>query len=287
MKEEFMNKLTITTLITAGIFVSCNSMADIKDIKATNNQISLKSISTNFDYTETGDGRLGTKMGTLDTESGDVPDYMLSESISKDLLFKNDYLGIDFIKTNGSTNYVGAPMDGSSNYGSVHSTSGSQTIDLAVRYGKSYEISNSSSLTPYAELGYHKWLRSVNAGETYSHKHYGVGALAQFSPVRDLVLSANAMIGKTFDSNILANKIYPYFSSLSENLGDSTIKKFGIAADYAFTKNFHGNVGINRTNFEYGASVTANNTGTLGGYIWEPASKTTLTNIEVGLGYAF
>jgi hypothetical protein len=277
-----MNKLTIATFVATSLFVSCNSMADIKDIKAANNQVSLKAISTNFDYTETGDGRLGTKTGTLDTESGDVPGYMISASIAKDLLFKNDYLGIDFSKTNGNTNYVGSYQGG--NYGDVHLTSGAQTTDFAVRYGKSYEISHSSSLTPYAELGYHEWIRSaVNLVETYKHKHYGVGALAQFSPVSKLVLSANAMIGKTFDSNISAN--IANVTDFSESLGDSTITKFGIAADYAFTKNFHGNVGINRTNFEYGAGATVNNT--LLGPVWEPASKTTLTNIEIGLGYAF
>jgi hypothetical protein len=278
-----MNKLTIATFVATGLFVSCNSMADIKDIKAANNQVSLKAISTNFDYTETGDGRLGTKTGTLDTESGDVPGFMISASIAKDLLFKNDYLGIDFSKTNGNTNYVGSYQGG--NYGDVHSTSGAQTTDFAVRYGKSYEISHSSSLTPYAELGYHEWIRGVNTGETYTHKHYGVGALAQFSPVSKLVLSANAMIGKTFDSNISVNETDDS-SSFSEGLGDSTITKFGVAADYAFTKNFHGNVGINRTNFEYGAGESLYNT-LARSPVLEPASKTTLTNIEIGLGYAF
>jgi hypothetical protein len=208
---------------------------------------------------------------------------MISASIAKDLLFKNDYLGIDFSKTNGNTNYVGAPQGG--NYGDMRLTSGAQTTDIAVRYGKSYEISHSSSLTPYAELGYHEWIRGVNTGETYTHKHYGVGALAQFSPVSNLVLSANAMIGKTFDSNISVNEIDHQVSSFSESLGDSTITKIGIAADFALAKNFHGNVGINRTNFEYGAGATKDNT--LAGPVWEPASKTTLTNIEIGLGYAF
>jgi hypothetical protein len=33
-------------------------------------------------------------------------------------------------------------------------------------------------------------------------KHDGLGVLAQFAPVSKLLLSANAMIGNTFDSNI-------------------------------------------------------------------------------------
>ncbi|MCH9742039.1 MAG: hypothetical protein K0U21_02410 [Proteobacteria bacterium] len=280
-----MNKLTIAAFVATGLFVSSNSMADNKDIKSANNQVSLKAISTDFDYTETGDGRLGTKTGTLDTETGGVPGYMLSASIAKDLLFKNDYLGIDFSKTDGHTNYVGSYQGG--NYGDVRTTSGAKTTDFSVRYGKSYEVSHSSSLTPYAELGYHEWIRGVNSGETYTHKHYGLGVLAQFAPVSKLVLSANAMIGNTFDSNISINAIDTRYAAFSEGLGNSTITKFGIAADYAFTKNFHGTAGINRTNFEYGAGATVANTGTSGGSYWEPASKTTLTNIELGLGYAF
>lgn len=278
-----MKKTILTAMITAA--VSGSVMADIADIHAANNQVSLKAISTNFDYTETGDGRLGTKTGILDTETGGVPGFMISAAVSKNLIFKGDYLGVDFSKTNGNTNYVGSYQGG--NYGDLRTTSSANTTDLAVRYGKSFDVSKEASITPYAEFGYHEWGRGVNSGETYTHKHYGVGVLAQYSPMQKLVLSANAMIGNTLDSSISVNAIDTRVSAFSEGLGNSTITKFGVAADYAFTKSLHGQVGLNRTSFDYGAGVAVNNTGTSGGKMWEPSSSTTLINTEIGLGYAF
>src|ERR1017187_2225624 len=51
------------------------AFADLSAIKSSNNQISIQTMSTNVDYTETGNGRLGTASETLDTETGDVPGY--------------------------------------------------------------------------------------------------------------------------------------------------------------------------------------------------------------------
>ena len=136
-------------------------------------------------------------------------------------------------------------------------------------------------LTPYLELGSHQWDRGVNSGETYTHNYYGIGALGQYSPVSKLVLSANVLYGTTYGSYIKVNGPFGF----SGGLGDSTLNKFGVAADYAFTKNFHGNVGVDYMSFKYGMSSVY---PVGGGFVaWEPASKTTYTMVKVGLGYAF
>ncbi len=69
-------------------------------------------------------------------------------------------------------------------------------------------------------------------------------------------------------------------SASAANTGKS-IKLSESAADYAFTKVIHGNVGVDYTSWEYGASAIQPS-----GY-FEPDSETNVTMIKVGVGYAF
>ena len=76
-------------------------------ILAANNQFGIQVISTNVDYTETGNGLLGSPTGTLDTETGRVPGYALSISTMQDLWLGNDYIEAEYDHSSGNTELCG------------------------------------------------------------------------------------------------------------------------------------------------------------------------------------
>ncbi len=271
-------RLLVLTVLTAAPVAS--AFADTSAILSTNNQISLDYTSTNVDYTETGNGVLGTPAGTLDTESGSISGYAVSLSVMKDWWLGNDYLRLSYDHSNGDTSYVGQPIASTSNtYGSITGSDSATLEDGSIRYGKGFNTSADTMLTPYFELGYHTWDRGVNAGETYHNRYYGVGALGQYAPTHNLTLSGDAFIGGTFGSDITVP------GSFSGSLGTSTYWRVGASLDYAFTQHLHGNLGVDYTSFQYGMSGIYN---VGNGYVgWEPASTTDYTVARVGLGYSF
>ena len=269
-----LTKITAALSALACLTFSAAAFAGTSDIKASNNQIGIQTISTNVDYTETG-GVFGVPPGTLDTETGSIPGYAFSISTMKDGRFGNDYFEAEYNHSSGNTTYVGGFIGPPATpYGSVVGTSSATLINYSARYGKGFSVNDEFMLTPYAELGSHEWDRGVNLGETYTHNYYGIGALGQYSPVSKLVLSGNAMIGNTFGSYITIN------GAFSGALGNSTLYKFGVAADFAFAQNLHGNIGVDYMSFKYGHSAV------YAGY-FEPDSKTNYAMVKMGLGYAF
>ena len=272
-------KHSITLLISAGLIFSATAFAGTSDIIGSNNQVGIQLISTNVDYTETGNGLFGVT-GKLDTETGRVAGSALSISAMKDWWLGNDYIAAEYDHSSGNTNYVGGLIGPPPTpYGSVVGISSATLINYSARYGKGFIINDELMLTPYAELGSHEWDRGVNFGETYTHHYYGIGALGQYSPASKLVLSANAMLGSTFGSNIVVN------GAFSAALGSSVLYRMGVAADYELAQNLHGNIGVDYMSFNYGISALY----PIGGNIvtWEPDSKTKYTMIKIGLGCAF
>ncbi|MNR76011.1 hypothetical protein D3C72_66640 [compost metagenome] len=256
-----------------------SALAQIQEIRSSNNQIGIQGISSYVDYTETNDGRLGTTAGRLNTEKGWVPGYGISASLMQDWLFGNDYLQLQYSRNKGHTDYTGSPITGGA-FGSVTQQNSATLTDYSLRWGKGFSVNQNSMITPYLEFGRHEWKRGVNQGETYTNNYYGVGALAQYSPMQRLVLSANALIGRTSGADI--SVAGP--RSFSGPLGNSNLYRVGVSADYAFTQNFRGNVGVNYSAFKYGSSASYPITG---GFIWEPDSSTRYTTISAGVGYAF
>ncbi len=276
MKKDFLAVMAIASLTSATA-----AFADISDIKASNNQVGIQYISPSLDYTETGNGAFGTPTGTLDTESGRIPGVALNITAMKDAILKNDYFKFEYDRSSGYTNYIGGYTGPNPTpYGSLVTTSSARITNYILDYGKGFDLSNQFMLTPYAEFGKHEWVRGVNSGEIYVNYNYGAGLLAQFSPSEKLVLSANALIGRTYNPSITIQDYYQ-IGFLTADLGTSTMRKAGISADYAFTKNIHGNIGIDYTSFQYGISATY-----FGG-IWEPNSKSSYTTAKLGIGYAF
>ncbi|MFA6901531.1 MAG: hypothetical protein WC236_00460 [Gallionellaceae bacterium] len=274
-----LHKIALSTVIT--IFAT-TAFAGIADIKASNNLIGLRAMSTYVDYTETGNGLLGTQTGILDTETGPVAGLAFSVSRMRDLWLGNDYLEFSFDYSSGYTKYTGSYQGGT--YGSVVTTSRAVLSNLSARYGRGTILHEKFMLTPYAELARHEWYRGVNYGEIYSHYHFAIGVLGQYSPVRRLVLTANAMLGNTFSSYISVASS-PSSNGFAGSLGNSPLYKAGLAADYAFTRNLHGNIGIEHMRFNYGISGIYD---VGGGYVaWEPDSETKYSIVKLGLGYAF
>ena len=253
------------------------------DIQAANNQFGVQSVATSVSYTENGNGRLGSATGVLDTETGTVPGIGFYFSMMKDVLLGNDYFKATYAHFNGQTNYVGASLNNGGGYGSVVGTSAATMTDYSVRYGKGLVMRNSSMLTPYVEIGSHTWVRGVNYGETYSDDYYGVGLLSQSSFGNSMVLSVDAMYGRTVQSAISVVS-GAGVGGFSGPLGDSEYYKVGVSLDYRFSRRIHGNIGVDYTAFAYGISAVY----PIGGKdYWEPDSQTNYTTVRVGLGWGF
>jgi len=171
--------------------------------------------------------------------------------------------------------------------GSVVGTSTASLVDYSARFGKGLTLDGQSMLTPYVELGHHEWDRGVNNGEIYTHYYFGVGCLGQYSPANELVLSGNALLGRTFNSNVVVNS-GPGFSGFAGALGDSVLYRVGVSADYAFTKQLHGSVGVDYSSFNYGMGpITPVVINGVNSVAWEPDSKTKYTTFKIGIGIAF
>lgn len=269
-----MNKI----FLAVGLLIfSAQGLAGTADIVASNNLLQIQHRSTNVDYTETGNGLLGTRTGVLDTETGPVGG--LGVSISTMRGPGNIYFHVEYDSVNGNTTYTGAFQGGV--FGSVVGTSSATLSDFSLRLGKGFALHEQFMLTPWFELGHHQWDRGVNYGETYTHFYYGAGVLGQYSPESRWVLSASALIGNTFGSYITVNS-GPGLNGFAGALGGSMISRIGAAADYAFTPTVHGSIGVDYTSFSYGMSALF---PVPGGVAWEPDSKTKYTTFKIGLGF--
>ncbi len=256
----------------SSLLLSPTVFAATPDIISSNNLIGIQAISTNVNYTET------DSTGTLDTENGWVTGYALSLSMMKNWMFGNDYFEAEFDHSNGTTKYVGGLIvPPSTPYGSAVMLSGAMFTNYSGRYGTGIIVNDEFMLTPFFELGYHEWDR-VSFGSTYKNDYWGLGALGQYSPLGNLVFSANAMAGTTFGGNIVSS------SGFSGSLGYSIIYKAGISADYAYTQKLHFNIGADYLSFKYGNSAAKSIAGV---WLYEPDSGTNDVTVKLGLGYAF
>ena len=266
-------------MVAENLFYATNSLADASDIEASNNQFSIRKISTNVDYTETGTLTTNSATGTLDTETGNVSGYAWALSWMDRM--SHFYCEVGYDQSNGGTKYTGMNITGGG-FGSVIDISTARLTNSSIRLGKALLRYDDLMLTPYVELGTHKWERGVNSGESYANNWLGIGALGQFSPASHWVVTANAMLGGTEGSAISVNS-GSGITGFSAALGNSAILNLGLSADYALTQSYHVSIGVDYTGFNYGVShVVDANGGSL-----EPDSKTHYSRVKFGLGYAF
>lgn len=292
-------KLTNLALFLVLAALSRSALADIETIKAANNQVGVQYVNTDVDYTEKIDGQ------TFDTEKGHIPGFGLSVSVMKDLFLGNDYLQASFTRLNGDTHYTGEGVVAYPGFGSLLSNHHAQMTDFVARYGKGFVINDQLMMTPYGEIGHHKWSRALSFGaagsactnpcssgsEVYNNSYLGLGLMGQYTPLDKLVLTGNILIGSTFMSSISGSGIIavpslplPSRGFSPQHLGSDITYKFGLNADYAFTDKIHCNIGVDYVDFKYGKSDLFR-----AGYVteFEPDSKTNYTTVKVGIGYAF
>ena len=263
------------------------------DIKSSNNQVGIQSISTTVNYTEIGNGQYGAPSGTLDTETGVVPGRAYYFSSMNDTLFGNDYFKATYDQSVGYTNYIGAnlnlPNGPPGPYGSITSTSGAVLTNYSARYGKGFDR-GANMLTPFIEFGSHRWDRGVNYGESYSNLYFGYGVLSQYSYGNGLVMSVEAMYGRTTQSAIAVSSSPPgtpvagQLIGFSGALGNSDLYKVGISFDYALVQRLHVNMGVDYSAFNYGISGLYPSGSA---YAFEPDSKTNYITVRFGLGFGF
>jgi hypothetical protein len=270
-----LNRIALLSLSCA----LCNvAHAATSDIRLSNNQVSVQSISTNVNYTET------DNTGVLDTEDGPVPGFSLALSSMKNGWIKSEYFYTDLDYSRGSTRYIGAYLNSGAGYGSVVSRSGAVFVNYSFRYGKGLTLNEATMLTPFFEYGHHYWDRGINYGEVYNHSYTGLGGLLQYSPSQSFVLSLNGLYGNTQNSHI---KVVGGGTStgFAGPLGNSTYTRIGLAADFRVDDNLYAKVSVEQSRFSYGISARYNIGG---GYVgWEPDSSTSYTIVKFGLGRTF
>ncbi len=255
----------------------------VNDIVNANNQITLDFADTYLDYLES-DSPSGAP---LDSEKGWVPGLAVSGSLMRNWIVDNLYLYGQFKWVDGHSAYVGG-TSGNPVYGSFTNTDGAEIFNEDFRVGKGFAINSSFMLTPYVGAGARQWGRNLpGAGgyhEDYSDGYVGGGLLAQFSPISRLVLSANGLIGSTFDASMTSSRIAGGFPITPQtyDLGAKPIYMLGASADYAITQNIHVNAGVDYVNFHFGKSAVSPID-----FTYEPNSATSETTLKVGLGYGF
>lgn len=263
------------------IALAADAQAGLDDIYAANDLFLIQAGFTNVDYREYGNGYLGSATGLLDQETGPVPGISVAASgIMRDA--NNLYWQAGYSYSSGHTNYTGSVQGAP--FGSYVGTSSAVMEDYGARIGKAFAVRDAYMLIPYFELGSHEWERGVNYGEVYSHYYYGPGLMVQGSPAERVVLSFNALYGRTAGANIVVAS-GPLLNGFSGALGNSTLSRLGITADYAFNSELHGNAAIEYTRFRYGMSAAFPVGGNM--VAWEPDSATRYVVFKVGLGVAF
>lgn len=141
-----------------------------------------------------------------------------------------------------------------------------------LRFGKGFEVSPRTMLTPYVQYGDQYQNRNLGGGEHLSihNQVAGAGLLAQYAYTPRLVLSADVNVNSTVDPKANAHGIY---GGAHTRLGTRAVEQASVGMDYRLTRHFHtfGKVGYGHR--DYGAQngdLQQNN-----------------VNLETGVAYSF
>ena len=247
-----------------------------------NNQLSIDfATSARIDYAERDPNHI---FAVLDSETGNwIPGVSVTGSWMGTFYGVHPYAWGRYTWIDGTTDYTAAAGPVTKN------TDGARIQDGDFRLGLGFDFASNIMLTPYAGIGWHQWGRNLSGPfgyhEDYSNGYAGGGLLLQVAPVSHLVLSANGLVGSTFDASMTAsqtiNPVLPFSSLSAFHLGSTTIEMVGGSADYAVTSLVHVNASVDYTHFGYGQSPPQ----AFG--ILEPTSRTSNLTVRVGFGFAF
>jgi hypothetical protein len=212
-----------------------------------------------------------------------VPGGQISYSLMNDWFLHNLYASGSFSWSRGQTDYWSQPLQQKND---------ADVKDWDFRLGKGFDLAPNAMLTPYFGAGTHSWTRTIPGpggfSEQYTHSYAGGGLLFQYAPVSHLVFSAYSLVGGTFGSHLSGDPTPGGFplTSFGLDLGNSVIYMAGGSFDYAITRQWHANAGVDYVNFKYGESGITS-AGPLLPAIYEPNSHTSNVTLKIGLGYSF
>lgn len=244
-----------------------------------NTQVGLGIVGHRVDYNET-----TPTAPRFSSERGWVPGLQATVSAMAPMAeITNVYVMGRIGWTKGVTEYsaAGGPL--------TSGRSDAAMRDVDARFGKGFDLAADWMVTPYLGAGYHDWDRNFpnrfgpyGYRELYQHGYLGAGLLLQWAPTEQLVISANALAGTTFNAKMTTffNGGYP-ITPQDYRLGNSAIYLAGLSTDLAITREWHLNAGIDYATWRYGASPP----GPDGSY--EPDSRTTNWTVKAGFGYSF
>lgn len=278
MKHEI--KLICALALTCAL----SGLAHADDaIKAANRQVNLNYERQKIEYHEY-DNEGVTNGGWLDSENGSQNGVSISYTHQFDADGVKDwYVSTSFAYAKGKTDYDGylqSYVDGSLT--PWQSKSDVKTTDFDLKFGKGFRFaSDRVQLTPVGDYLYHTWKRDLAPGtpygyrEDYKHSALSLGLLGQFAITNRFVASAYGSIGRTLSPELKVEH------AATLNLKSRTIYSLSFDLNYRITDSFDVHGGVQQTRYKYGQSDVEY------GGIYEPESKTTLTNYYVGAGYAF
>lgn len=248
-------------------------------ITAVNNQFSLSVGTHKMEYREV--DRLQSSGGDfLDTEKGRLPSMLLNVARQGRVFGQeNVYLAADLQTGDGTTRYNGY-LQGEQGLVPYKTVSGATTTELVVRVGKSFPVGAHFQITPLVGVGTRNWVRDIQGPggytETYSNQYYEAGVMGQYAITPQIVASATAVTGSTFNAVMTDNMT----GADRFVLGSSQRQLVKLSLDYTVTKNWHVTTTYVQSDFRFMQSPV------VAGYL-EPTSSTNTRQVYVGVGFSF
>ncbi len=236
-----------------------------------NNEIGLSFNSIGQYYTERiGDNETGRISG-INISASSLGNFFTVPLVYEHLGFSNSF---------GNFNYTDSAAG-------VNTTDNTQIFSASARIGKAFLLNSRTMLIPYLSYGYRKWDRNIASTssvtgyqEIYSYNDLGLGLLADYTPVSNLVVKGRVQYAEMLSNSMDANNL-PGYPSMTFSLGNRPVIAIGLGLDYAVYGPLHLTAGIKYVKTYFGKSVI-NEAGS-----YEPSSMTENIVYNAGLAYSF
>ncbi|MHB8408343.1 MAG: hypothetical protein ACYDHY_09695 [Acidiferrobacterales bacterium] len=279
MKICFANKVLLPLAIAAALWGSQASAAT-----PINPTLGRAASEVRIDYVYLHQQYAESYNGTVpDREDGNIPGIAIFEG---GILPSGFYVKYGLSYVDGSDAYNGQTQGGTP----AVSRTQNEILDGSVRLGWAFATTANSAVAPYFTGGVHLWRRSLGGvvpyEEDYTNFWYGIGVAELYTPVRHLALSAHGSIGRTAGASMNMTGLSGIgIPDQNFTLGTEQRYTAGFDADYAFTRFFHANAGVDYTHFSYGVSEVNTVAGV--GTLQEPDSTTGQLAYHVGIALSF